>query len=54
MPPGRVVEALDEVEDGYASRGVGPEAVAIEQFALEGGEEALAHGVAIGVADRDV
>ncbi len=45
-----VVPAFDEVEKGEARVGPGAEAVAIEQFALEGREEALTHGVVVGVA----
>ena len=48
----RVVPSLDVLEDGQARRGLRREAVALEQFAFEGGEEALAHRVVVGVADR--
>ena len=46
----RVVPPLDELEDGEASLDLSREASAVEEFALEGGEEALAEGVVIGVA----
>src|SRR5438034_7958112 len=45
-----VVPAFDEVKHGEARVGLGAEAVAIEQLALERREEALTHGVIIGVA----
>src|SRR5262245_46978947 len=48
----RVVPALDELEDGSPSRGGIAEASAPQQFALERGEEALAHRVVVGVAHR--
>jgi hypothetical protein len=48
----RVVPALDEFEDGQAGLDPGLEAAAVEEFALEGGEEALAERVVVGVADR--
>src|SRR5207302_1943673 len=46
----RIVPAFDEVEDGEARVGLRAEAVAIEQLALERREEALAHGVVVGIA----
>jgi hypothetical protein len=39
----RIVPSLDVLEDGQTRRGLRREAVALEQFAFEGGEEALAH-----------
>ena len=45
VPSAGVVERLDEVEDGHAGLGVGPPAGAIDQLALEGGEEGLGEGV---------
>src|SRR6266446_3718658 len=45
-----VVPAFDEVEDGEARVGLRAEAFAIEQLALERREEALAHGVVVGIA----
>jgi hypothetical protein len=47
-----VVPALDELEHGHAGLGLGFEAAAGEQLALERGEEALAHRVVEAVADR--
>ena len=41
----RVVPAFDELEDRHAGFDLGFEAAAVEQFAFEGGKEALAHGV---------
>src|SRR5918992_1506662 len=51
VPPARVVEALDEVEDGHAGLGMGAELLAVEQLALQGGKETLGHGVVVGVPD---
>ena len=48
----RIVEALDEGEHGAAGFRLGLEATAIKELAFEGGEEALAHGVVIGVSNR--
>jgi hypothetical protein len=45
-----VVPAFDKVEESEARVGLGAEAFAIEQLALEGREEALTHGVVVGVA----
>src|SRR5437762_1673732 len=42
--------AFDEVEESEARVGLGAEAFAIEQLALERREEALTHGVVVGVA----
>src|SRR5438552_16012829 len=50
MSTPRIVPAFDEVEDGEARVGRRAEAVAIEQLALERREEALAHGVVVGIA----
>src|SRR3989338_9306715 len=52
MAAARIVETLDEVEDGHAGLGLGPEAAAVEQLALEGCEEALTHRVIEAVSDR--
>ena len=41
VPPARVVEALDEVEDGHLRLGLRLEAFAVEKLALERREEAL-------------
>jgi len=45
MPPGWIVEALDEVEGGHASLTVGSEAGGGRAVRTRGGEEALAHSV---------
>src|ERR1039458_1589626 len=48
----RIVPALDEVEDRHSCLGLSLEAAAGEQFAFQGGKEALAHRVIETVADR--
>jgi len=48
----QIVEALDEGEHCASRLGLRLEPAALEQFAFEGREEALAHGVVIGIADR--
>jgi hypothetical protein len=45
VSPARVVEALDEVEDGHLGLRLGPESAAVQELALEGGEEALAQRI---------
>src|SRR6201997_5892202 len=52
MTASRIVEALDEGEYGASRLGLRLEPAAIEQFAFEGREEALAHGIVISIADR--
>ena len=52
MAPPPIVEAFDERECRVARLGLRLEAVPREKLAFERGEEALAHGVIIGVADR--
>ncbi len=52
MTASRVVEAFDEVEHGQLGHGTIGELRAVEQLAFERGEEALAHGVVVAVADR--
>src|ERR1700751_1362360 len=52
MTASRIVEALDEGEHCASRLGLRLEPAAIEQFAFEGREEAFAHGVVIGIADR--
>src|ERR1700686_2983508 len=52
MQPRRVVPAFDEAEAGDLRRGLRRKAAAFEQLAFEGREEALAHRVVVGVADR--
>ncbi len=39
----RVVPALDKLEDGHLGFGLSLEALAVEQFAFEGGKEAFTH-----------
>ena len=51
VPPARVVEALDEVEDGHLRLGLRLEAFAVEKLALERREEALAERVVVSVTD---
>ena len=46
-----VVPAFDEVEDGEPRLDLRPEALAIEELALERCEEALAERVVVGIAD---
>ena len=48
----RVVPAFQEVEHGEPGLGLGREPAAVEEFTLEGREEALTHRVIVGVADR--
>src|SRR4051794_12922260 len=45
VPPGGIVEAFDEAEAGHACLDLRGKAGSLEQFAFEGGEEALAQGV---------
>lgn len=52
MPPVCVVEAFNEIDDRIAGVVVIPEGRPIDQFALECGEEALAHGVVVAITDR--
>ncbi len=48
----RIVEALDVAEDSHPCLGLRAEATASQQLAFEGREEALGHGVVVGVANR--
>ena len=48
----RVVPALDPFEHGHPGLGLAPEAPAIEQLAFQRSEEALGHGVVVGISDR--
>ena len=41
----RVVPSFDEFKDGHARLDLRFEVAPVKQFAFEGGEEALAHGV---------
>src|SRR6266550_4623422 len=52
MEPRRVVPAFDEAEAGDFRLGLRGKAMAFQQLAFESGEEAFAHRVVIGVADR--
>jgi hypothetical protein len=52
MSASSVIEAFDKVEDGETGDRGGRQGHAIEQFALECGEEALAHRIVKAVADR--
>ncbi len=52
MPATRVVETLDEVEDGHPGLGLRVESAGGEQLALERREKALAQGVFAAVAHR--
>src|SRR6202140_1078215 len=52
MAASRIVEALDERERRMARLDLCLEPAAIEKLAFEGGEEALAHGIVVCVADR--
>ena len=51
MPPARIVPSFDELEDGLARLSGIAEAPAVDQLALQCGEEALGHGVVVGIAD---
>src|SRR3954453_12399835 len=51
-PPGGIVEAFDEAEAGHACLDLRGTAASLEQFAFEGGKEALAQGVIVSVPDR--
>ena len=52
VPSGRIVEAFDEAEAGHACLDLRGKAASLEQFAFEGGKEALAQGVIVSVPDR--
>jgi len=45
------VPAFDPAEDGHARLGLGLERVAVQELALETGDEGFAHGVVVGVAN---
>ena len=47
----RIVPALDEGEDGHAGFGLGLELPSVKELAFERGEEALTHGIVVGVAN---
>ena len=52
VPATRVVPTLDVGEEGQARLGLGLPAAPVDELAFEAGEEALGHGVVVGVADR--
>jgi len=52
VPPARVVPAFDPAEDSQTRLGLALEAAPVEQLAFETREEALGHGVVVGVSDR--
>ncbi len=52
MPPSGIVPSLDELEDGDACLGKGPEAAAVNQFAFQCREEALAERIVVAITDR--
>ena len=52
MTPTRIVEALDEIEDRDPCLDLRLEAMSLKKLAFERGEEALTHGVVVGVSDR--
>lgn len=45
MPTMRVVPALDEIEYGQLRLGLVTKSTSVQQFALQGSKEALAHSV---------
>ena len=51
VAPAGVVPAFNEAEDGHAGLCFGLECPSVQQLAFKGGEEALAQGVVVGVAD---
>src|SRR6516225_2095301 len=52
MAAGGIVPPLDVAEDRHPGLGLRCEAAAYQQLAFQCGEEALAHGVVVGVTDR--
>src|SRR5262249_39001971 len=52
VAPSPIVEAFDEGEDRRACLASVPESASSEQLALKRREEALAHGIIVGVSDR--
>src|ERR1700746_2176194 len=52
MAAGGIVPPLDVAEDRHPGLGLRCEAAACQQLAFQCGEEALAHGVVVGVTDR--
>lgn len=47
MPPGRIIEALDEVKYGHAGLGLRAEAAPVEKLALERREERLTRSTTV-------
>jgi hypothetical protein len=52
VPSAGIVPSFDELGDGRLRLGLVQEAAAVDRLAFERGEEALAHGVVVGIADR--
>src|SRR5690349_224380 len=52
MAASRIVPSLDVAEDRHSGLGLRGELAACQQLAFQCGEEALAHGVVVGVTDR--
>src|SRR5271169_5722211 len=52
MQSHRVIPTLDVAKAGHLRLGLRCEPATAEQLGLEGGEEALGHGVVVGVTDR--
>src|SRR5438132_13537214 len=52
MAASRIVPSLDVAEDRHSGLGLRGEPAACQQLAFQCGEEALAHGVVVGVTDR--
>ena len=52
VPTMRIVPTFNECKYGLASFLDGMEYIAVEQLAFQRGEETLAHGVVVAVADR--
>src|SRR6202022_2278819 len=52
MATGGIVPPLDVTEDRHPGLGLRYEPAACQQLAFQGCEEALAHGVVVGVTDR--
>ena len=48
----RVVPTFEPAEDGDLGLGLGAETTAVQHLAFQGGEEALGHGVVVGITDR--
>ena len=52
VPTAGIVPGFDEVENSHPGLGLIFESFPLDEFGLERGEEALAHGVVIGITDR--